>query len=90
MSELIGDISQHELIGTHIRVAKANHEGYENMSGSVVDETMKTITIKNEDSDRKKIPKTGKLFKIKRQDYEGLVKGDLLIHRPEDRIKKAG
>lgn len=79
-----------ELIGTHIRVKESEHEGFQGIDGRVIDETMNLLVIDDGSSKIKKIPKEGKLFRVKKQNEQGLVKGDLLIHRPEDRIKKAG
>ncbi len=77
-----------EYIGASIKIIGASDPKYENIHGKVVDETKNTFIIGN---DRDKIvPKKGCLFKIALNDSWKTIKGEDIMYRPEDRIKKLG
>ncbi len=72
-----------EFVGRELEVVSSSCKDLLKASGRIIDETVNTFVIQT--SDRKKtIPKKNCLFRIDR--YE--VAGDLIVGRPEDRIKK--
>ena len=73
-----------ELIGLDVEVLSAPFSG---ISGRVVDETKRTLTIESDGTERM-VPKPGNEFRFP---YEGRtidIIGSEIMHRPEDRIKK--
>ena len=73
-----------ELIGLDVEVLSAPFSG---ISGRVVDETKRTLTIESDGTERM-VPKPGNGFRFS---YEGRtidIIGSEIMHRPEDRIKK--
>ena len=73
-----------ELIGLDVEVLSAPFSG---ISGRVVDETKRTLTIESDGTERM-VPKPGNEFRFA---YEGRtidIIGSEIMHRPEDRIKK--
>lgn len=73
------NLVQHELIGLHAKTGKT--------AGKVVWETRNTLTIDTEKGERTLEKKSGTfVFSLGKQKIE--VKGNLLVGRPEDRIKK--
>ncbi len=86
MRDRTGSMYAHEMIGTRVEVVDAPHEGYIGIEGKVVDETKKTISIDN--GDIKQIPKKYATFKVQINNYDALLKGNKLAHRPHERIKR--
>ncbi len=78
---------KHELIGLGARVVEAADPGHQGLEGRVVDETQHTLHIEVEGRELT-IPKRGSIFAFQLGE-EVLISGDRLLHRPEDRIKKA-
>lgn len=79
----IDNIARHEFIGLSCSVT--NHL---KMTGEVIDETMKTITL-DVSGKRKMVQKKGNHFIFKLPgDGRVSVDGDKIVSRPEDRIKK--
>ena len=77
----------HEFIGLECKVVAAANKSNVGLQGKIVDEHMKSIVI--ESSDKKKmIMKKGTTFQMKLEKETVEVKGDLLVARPEDRLKK--
>jgi ribonuclease P protein subunit POP4 len=79
------NILQHELIGLQCEVTKLKSTSP--IKGKIIDETMKTIVIKKNDS-KTKVLKNGTTFTIILGDKKVMINGDFLVARPEDRIKK--
>jgi ribonuclease P protein subunit POP4 len=82
------NIHKHELIGLPTEIISSTHNGYVGMKGLIVDETMNTVVLEV-DSSEKVIPKKGTKFRFSLPE-EVEVNGSKLIFRPQDRIKKAG
>ncbi|RLE63875.1 MAG: ribonuclease P protein subunit [Thermoprotei archaeon] len=83
------NILRHELIGLGVEVLESTHPGYVGISGRIIYETMKTLTIEDKEGRRKIVPKAVCTFKIILPDGRLLkVQGKELLGRPEDRIKK--
>ncbi|MBI2583673.1 MAG: ribonuclease P protein subunit [Candidatus Aenigmarchaeota archaeon] len=83
----VKNIVQHEFIGLICRVVKARNKSLEGIVGKIVDETLRTIVIET-DKGRKKVMKPGSVFRFKLEGQTVEINGDLIIARPEDRIKK--
>jgi len=81
------NILRHELNGLKARVVESTHAGYK-VEGVVVDETKNTLTIKS--GIRKvKVPKDCVTLEFTLQDGAVVrIEGNLLVLRPEERIKK--
>ena len=81
------NIVRHELIGVHAEVVESSNKDNVGISGKIVDETQKTLTIKTAKG-LKKIQKSVVTLKLMFDGYTVLVRGKALYGRPEDRIKK--
>jgi len=80
------NLERHELIGLNISVVESDCPSYANINGIVVDETMKTLSVRTA-SGVKMLPKKGKIFHFQLNDSKKTVKGDSLLGRPQDRTK---
>lgn len=74
-----------ELIGLGVEVTKSTRRELIGLRGTIVDETLNTLTIECGGRE-KKIPKNCCTFRFGERGAE--VDGRQLVHRPEDRIKK--
>jgi len=76
-----------ELIGLHVEVVEATDTGQTGIKGRVVDETMKMLVIEQEGKE-KMVQKKGSIFRF---DTRGgvSVKGEEILFRPEERVKRA-
>ncbi len=87
------NIARHELIGLAVRVAGGPDSGLAGLEGRVVDESRNTLTIEAGGSE-KVVPKAGFVFSFRLPGSPGdaprwvKVDGDVIVARPEDRIKK--
>ena len=80
----------HELIGLKVEVASSSDETKCKMSGTVVDETRNMIIMETKHG-RRSVAKKECVFNITTLAGECVrVDGDVLMARPEDRIKKLG
>ncbi|MFX1295088.1 MAG: ribonuclease P protein component 1 [Promethearchaeota archaeon] len=78
----------HCIIGLNVKIIQSSNSQYLNIKGKVVDETKNTFLIKTERKETR-IPKKNSVFQFQLpNNYIVEVKGDLLIGRPEQRIKK--
>ncbi|HUV80064.1 MAG TPA: ribonuclease P protein component 1 [Candidatus Bathyarchaeia archaeon] len=83
------NLLQHELIGLKINVDESSNSSLRGLGGTVIDETRNMLVIENEQKTEKKIAKAGNQFIFELNgEVRVRVKGDRLISRPEDRIKK--
>jgi ribonuclease P protein subunit POP4 len=80
-------LHKHELIGLEVEVMSSTCSTLEGFRGTVVDETKNTLVIEVKDVE-KRIPKRGTQFRFH---TDGVVDidGTRLLHRPEDRTKRA-
>lgn len=84
------NLLRHELIGLRLHVAESSNSTVHGLRGTVIDETRNMLVIENERSAEKRVPKAGNRFIFELDDGKLVrVKGDRLVSRPEDRIKKA-
>lgn len=82
------DILRHEFVGLHVDVAKSTDPSATGLSGEVVDETRNMLVIMTAKG-RKSVAKKDCTFIFALPDGRRVsVRGDLLVARPEDRIKK--
>ncbi len=80
-------IVEQEIIGKHVEVIHASCREYVGIKGRLIDETKNMFFI--EDEKTRMVPKNVK-FRIKTSNGNMEVDGSMLMHRPEDRIKKLG
>ena len=82
------DLVRHELIGLEVEIKQSTNPSQKGLKGRVIDESFKTLEIETKTGE-KTVPKENTIFvftipyKTKVQ-----VDGNLLLGRPEDRIKK--
>ena len=72
-----------------MEVEESSNRDMEGLRGRVVDETRNTFVIEPEQGVEKRIPKSGNTFIFVFEDgTRARIRGDRLIARPEDRIKR--
>ncbi len=81
------NILQHELIGLIGKIVRSSNQSQTGIEGKIIDETMKTIMIKNKKGSSE-VMKKGTVFRIDLNGKNVDVDGNFLVARPEDRIKK--
>mgnify|MGYP001586530443 CR=1 FL=1 len=81
------NILMHELIGLRCEVVASLNKSQTGISGSIIDETMKSIVIESADG-RKTVPKNGTLFRVSSGSWKADIDGSAIVARSEDRIKK--
>jgi ribonuclease P protein subunit POP4 len=81
------NIARHEFIGLDVVVVDAQNKSLIGIEGEIVDETKNTFTIETKHGE-KKVFKKGAQFKTTVDHKAVIIKGDILVGRPEDRIKK--
>jgi len=72
-----------EFLGKSVTIERHSDCNIIGMSGVVVDETREIVTLSSSDG-IKRVSKTSAMFKFE----TGRLNGDLLKHRPQDRIRK--
>ena len=83
------NILQHELIGLKAEIGASRNSSMLGLCGAVVDETRNMLVIETERRNEKRIAKAGNIFIFELGGGVRVrVKGDRLVSRPEDRIKK--
>jgi len=84
-----GNLLQHELIGLQITVDESTNGTLVGLRGTVVNETRNMLVIETSQRVEKSFSKAGNWFIVTLDDGVLVrVKGDRLVARPEDRIKK--
>ncbi len=81
------NIARHEFIGLDVVVVDAQNKNLIGIEGEIVDETRNTFILETKQGE-KKVLKKGTSFKVTLDTQEIIIKGDILVGRPEDRIKK--
>ncbi|HLD02903.1 MAG TPA: ribonuclease P protein subunit [Candidatus Nanoarchaeia archaeon] len=81
------DMLRHELIGSDAEVIRASNKSLEGLKGRIIDETKNTLVLETNDKTRR-ILKKNITMKIKMKKQTIQVEGNLLVGRPEDRLKK--
>lgn len=82
------EAGKEELLGSRVKVESATDPTLVGLEGEVLDETMKTLTVRTEAGRTVVVAKNAVTltFRINGQAVE--VDGRTLLFRPEDRIKK--
>ena len=81
------DLPRYELIGLDIEVLQHSNPHSILLSGRVIDETKKTIVLKN-NKKRKRIEKKTGIFLVHIDGQKFEIEGKVLIGRPENRMKR--
>lgn len=81
-------LARGELIGRRTRVAVSNDPTLVGLEGTIVDETMHTLTLETGRA-RRVVAKAGQSFTFNTDDGPIQLDGDQIAYRPEDRTKKA-
>lgn len=82
------NILRHEFIGVETEVVESTHQDYLGLSGKVIDETRNTFLILDRGK-KKRIVKNSAIFHFRFSDGTIVkIDGQLLMGRPEDRLKK--
>ncbi|MDH5482982.1 MAG: ribonuclease P protein component 1 [Candidatus Bathyarchaeota archaeon] len=82
------DVIRSEFIGNEVKVAKSRHPNYVGICGKIIDETRNTFTVSHEGK-RKIVVKNSAVFHFRFSDGTTVeIKGELLVGRPEDRLKR--
>jgi len=83
------NILQHELIGLKAEIGASRNSSMMGLCGAVVDETRNMLVIETERKNEKRRAKAESTFIFELgSGVRVRVKGDRLVSRPEDRIKK--
>ena len=80
-------LHKHELIGLEVEIIDSTSRTLIGLKGFVVDETKNTIVMEVRKME-KRIPKQGTTFRFRIDGTKDVI-GDRLLHRPEDRTKRA-
>lgn len=79
----------HELIGLKVKIVQYTDPTLVGVEGVVVDETMKTILVEKPDGKRVRVFKANGVFQFELPGGSNVViRGDKLLGRPWDRLKK--
>lgn len=81
-------VARGELIGLPVRVAAAHDAGLVGLSGTVVDETLRTLTVRRADGRESRLSKAGATFEFATARGPVRIEGAAIEFRPEDRTKK--
>ncbi len=83
------NLVRHELIGLKVKIKESKNLSLKNLEGRIIDETYNTFKIETKDKKEKIIPKKECVFLFTLPDETKVqVYGEILVGRPEDRIKK--
>lgn len=81
-------VARGELIGLPVAVKAASDAGLVGLSGVVVDESLRTLTVRRDDGHESRISKPGTTFSFTTSKGLVVVDGAAIVFRPEDRTKK--
>jgi ribonuclease P protein subunit POP4 len=82
------DVARGELIGLRVRIAASSDPSLVSREGLVVDESLRTLTVRWEDGRESRLGKPGTTFAFLVRQAWVEVPGDAIEFRPEDRTKK--
>jgi len=80
----ISEITRYELIGSMLEVTSSRNKNLVGTKGKIIDETKNMFILEN----GKKLIKSQSTFIIKIDNKKFQIKGELLVGKPEDRLKK--
>ncbi|WP_440060055.1 ribonuclease P protein component 1 [Thermogladius sp. 4427co] len=79
----------HELIGLKVRLLSYTDMKMTGLEGRVVDETLKTLVIETVGKKRVRVFKSNGVFEfILPSGEKAIIKGDLILGRPAERLKR--
>lgn len=79
----------HELIGLEVRLLQYTDPALIGLSGTIVDETLKTLVIERSDGRRLRVFKANGVFELRISgDQKVTIIGEDIMGRPWDRLKK--
>lgn len=81
------NIKNHELIGLKTKIIEAKNRSEIGLEGKIIDETKNMIVIETKKGEKKILKKYAK-FRIWLETETVDVSGDVLVGRPEERLKK--
>lgn len=81
-------VARAELIGSSVRVVASADRGLVGLSGTVVDETLRTLTVRTADGREVRLGKRESTFEVATAKGPVRVDGAAIEFRPEDRTKK--
>ncbi len=82
-------LAKGELIGRSCRIEAANDQGIVGLTGEVVDESLHTLTLRNESGRSIQLAKSGATFAFLGSQGDWIsIDGRAIEFRPEDRGKK--
>ena len=81
------DFLRHDLIGLKMEVIDSKNKKLIGIKGEIIDETRNTLIIKDSEN-TKTLIKDQVTLKVYSGKNEIKVNGELLVGRPEDRLKK--
>ncbi|MEK6936764.1 MAG: ribonuclease P protein subunit [Nanoarchaeota archaeon] len=81
------DFLRHELIGLKMEVIESKNKNLIGIQGTIVDETKNTLVVKTPEKSLTLV-KDQVTLKIFKDNHEIKVNGEILVGRPEDRLKK--
>ena len=79
------DILKKELIGVEVEITEAKNKTNKGIQGIIADETRNTLVVETSDG-LKTLIKKDVTIELKKEKIR--IRGDLLVARPEERIKK--
>jgi len=81
------EIAKDELIGRQVKIKDCADPTWNEISGTIIDETKNTFVIEF-DKQQKRIAKNTAMFEFDVQGKKIIIDGSKIMYRPEDRIKK--
>jgi ribonuclease P protein subunit POP4 len=82
------NLVRHELIGLRVKVVESANRKNVGISGKVIDETRNIIVIEKTNGKEVKLAKKHNVFVFSLGKQKVRIDGDILVGRPEDRVKK--
>jgi ribonuclease P protein subunit POP4 len=81
-------VGRDELIGLQATVVRSTDAGLVGLAGAVVDETLRTLTLRRPDGRHVRVGKRGNVFELATPKGPVRIDGAAIEFRPEDRTKK--
>jgi len=81
-------VGRDELIGRSVRIVGSSDEGVVGLAGTVVDETLRTLTLRTREGREVRVGKRGNVFEVATPAGPVRLDGAAIEFRPEDRTKK--
>lgn len=82
------NLVRHELIGLEVEVTESTNRKNAGIRGRVVDESRNSLVIEKKGGKEAMLVKEGNVFVFSVDGKRVRIEGELLVGRPEDRIRK--